>query len=316
MIPISVLRVCRVYPPAKIELLTGGLINQTFKVVGFNKKIVIQRVNPMYSISSIARQQSLQDYLRVAGLSVPKLIRILRYEQDLYRVFEFIEHDGLGYDKITPQIATCLGLALANLHKVLMNFPERLTIPHREFHNTPSFMKKLAKVAASQPEKAALVQSEIDFILQEFEALIAKVPVKIAITHGDPKIYNFLFKDNRLVGIVDWDEVSFGNVYLEIGDALRNWSLKNKTRFDSLVYKMALLAYTSKSPFHLNARIAANATKLITMELAARFLTDYFEESYFAWNSQKYTSAAEHNLKRAKDTLEYYINLQNALKEA
>lgn len=315
MIPGQVLKKFGFYSSVKIEPLYGGLINQTFKVSSKNKKLVVQRINPQYSMQNISRQQSLLDYLRAANIPAPRVMRILKFDHQTYRAFEFIEHDNLGYEKITPQIATSLGLALANLHKVLMNFPAKATIPQREFHDTPGFIKKLVKTAASQPEKAALVQEEIDFVLHEFQFLIAKVPIKTAITHGDPKIYNFLFKENRLVGIVDWDEVSFGNVYLEIGDALRNWSLKDRARFDALAYKMALLAYTSKSPFHLNPRIATNATKLITIELAARFLIDYFEESYFAWNSEKYSSAAEHNLQRAKNTLEYYANLQNALKE-
>ncbi len=49
--------------------------------------------------------------------------------------------------------------------------------------------------------------------------------------------------------------------------------------------------------------------KLITLELAARFLKDFFEDSYFNWDAKKYSSRAEHNLARTKRQIAIYKDI-------
>jgi hypothetical protein len=49
-----------------------------------------------------------------------------------------------------------------------------------------------------------------------------------------------------------------------------------------------------------------------------RFITDYFEDYYFEWDSKKYKSRKEHNLVRAKKYLSFYKNVcskKNELKK-
>jgi hypothetical protein len=38
----------------------------------------------------------------------------------------------------------------------------------------------------------------------------------------------------------------------------------------------------------------------IILELAARFLADYFNDNYFGWNPEKYDSRRAHNLARCR----------------
>jgi hypothetical protein len=40
--------------------------------------------------------------------------------------------------------------------------------------------------------------------------------------------------------------------------------------------------------------------EVISLELAARFLADALQESYFGWNRERFSSAGEHNLVRAR----------------
>jgi hypothetical protein len=41
----------------------------------------------------------------------------------------------------------------------------------------------------------------------------------------------------------------------------------------------------------------------ISLELAGRFASDALDESYFGWNSQRYSGRGEHNLVRARGQL-------------
>ena len=42
----------------------------------------------------------------------------------------------------------------------------------------------------------------------------------------------------------------------------------------------------------------------ICLELAARFLADALNESYFAWDPERFSSAADHQLARASNQLD------------
>lgn len=51
------------------------------------------------------------------------------------------------------------------------------------------------------------------------------------------------------------------------------------------------------------------AFRLLAIELAMRFLKDYFEDSYFGWNAEKFVSRSEHNLVRARGQMGLYRQL-------
>ena len=110
----------------------------------------------------------------------------------------------------------------------------------------------------------------------------------------------------------------FGHELLDIGDAFRSWCRENKTEFNLNRFNLAVKAYRSKHNLwwrgveQIGDDLIKDAVALITLELAARYLTDYFEETYFDWKRYKYRSRAEQNLTRAKRYLAYYHNMQRS----
>jgi hypothetical protein len=53
----------------------------------------------------------------------------------------------------------------------------------------------------------------------------------------------------------------------------------------------------------------------ITLELAARFLADYFNDNYFGWDPKRYKSRRAHNLARARGQIALFKDLQKKMKQ-
>jgi hypothetical protein len=47
----------------------------------------------------------------------------------------------------------------------------------------------------------------------------------------------------------------------------------------------------------------ASGIEVVCIELAARFCVDAFEDRYFGWNPERFTSRRQHNLVRARGQL-------------
>ena len=107
--------------------------------------------------------------------------------------------------------------------------------------------------------------------------------------HGDPKLENFLFDERgRAVGLIDLDTVRHGAVLWELADAIRSWAcIRNEAddiRFDADMGRAAIKAYKE---FGLSLdpaewAVLPAAIMAVSLNLARRYLTDYFEEKYFS----------------------------------
>lgn len=74
------------------------------------------------------------------------------------------------------------------------------------------------------------------------------------------------------------------------------------------IFEAAIKGYFETAPFRYSIPCIKSAMGLITLELAARYLTDYFEESYFSLKKDKYSSLAKQNLARCRRYVDYYKN--------
>ena len=130
------------------------------------------------------------------------------------------------------------------------------------------------------------------------------------LTHGDLKISNILFQQDRDHGqaLIDLDTIGYQSLAAEMGDAWRSWcnpageGNPDEARFDSEIFAASLTGWAASGPAITNREkqnLVAGIER-ICLELSARFCTDAINNSYFAEDRDRYPQKGQHNLIRAQ----------------
>ena len=301
----------------KIENLSGGIVNLTYKITTPKGKFIVQRLSKIFDERLIEDYLKLQEFLHENKFNVPKLVQnkdkghFLIDDGRIWRIFENIEHDNVS--SINEDAAFEAGKALGKFHQALSSFDHQPKFNIKDFHDARKIIKRLNLIA--EEDMNAIKYNEIkthhEFIINNIKKHYLPEDLPKTIIHGDPKFENFLFKGNKVAAMIDFDTVMLANELIDIGDALGSWCCKDGSQFDENVFNTAVEGYMKGNNVNYSIDEMKNAMALITLELAARFLIDYFEESYFEWDKENYSNAAEHNKERCKDLIEYYMNFMH-----
>jgi Ser/Thr protein kinase RdoA (MazF antagonist) len=300
--------------------LGSGLINLTWAVSAGGRDYVLQQVSPIFPPSIHDDIRAVTAHLRRRGLPTPELVatRDGRYWQAVNdRVWRLMTRvPGVSRDSLrSPDEAHAAGALLGRFHGALRDLRHSFSNPRLGVHDTA---RHLAALRAALRECAQHEQFvAVNRLAQEILALadlLAPLPVTPdRVVHGDPKINNILFAEDRAEAIclVDLDTLGHMPLPLELGDALRSWcnpagedSRGGEFSTDLLRHAMAGYAQSARD-WILPAEVAAiiPATLTIYVELAARFCADALRESYFGWDPGRFASRSVHNQVRATSQL-------------
>ena len=174
------------------------------------------------------------------------------------------------------------------------------TIP--DFHHTRKRYDRLMTVIAADPcGRLAEVTKEVAAI-REWEPLVdvllnlaAAGEIPLRVTHNDTKINNVMIdaKTDEAVCVIDLDTVMPGLALYDFGDLIRTATSPaaedepdlSKVKMQMPMFESLVQGYLDASGSFLNeAEVShlAFSGKLITLEVAIRFLTDYLEgDVYF-----------------------------------
>ena len=167
----------------------------------------------------VAFCHQLQLFLASKQFPLPHLIgtrrdnnSMLQWRHGVYELFEFIP--GQGYPQ-TLESTGDSGRVLALYHKLLEVFQSQYTPPSGSYHNAPSVEAGLKAIASGRaagglgggPEVGPLLQ----FLLDSYRHAAATVeglgieqwPKQIV--HADWHPGNMLFRENRVVAVIDYD---------------------------------------------------------------------------------------------------------------
>jgi hypothetical protein len=174
------------------------------------------------------------------------------------------------------------------------------TIPH--FHDTPLRYTNFLKVVEADPcRRGGSARAEIDFILaRESDTAVAVQALELGelplrVTHNDTKLNNVLIDDRTGEGIcvLDLDTVMPGTVLYDFGDMVRAGAATaaedepdlSKVRLDIDLFHQLAAGYTETARDFLTLPewdLLAFGGRLITLEQAIRFLTDYLQgDTYY-----------------------------------
>lgn len=298
----------------------GAKINKTYIVRTAQRKFILQQLNTVYSQELIEDQVRLQAALQGSGITIPNLVqtRSLDYyvEADgrLYRIFDYIENDGLP--EKTPELLAKTAKLLAKFHKAIKQagFVPNFTQAH--FHDTEYYYNQLILEAEADSAKLKQIKADYEFLIERLGELLGQTWPLVQTLHGDPALRNFLFKDGEPIAIIDLDTMLVKSVLYDFGDALRNWSRIKPSAFSSEFYNATCEAYLEELGVEeIDREHAFRAMELITLELACRHMLDYFQEEYFSYEPTEYASSAEYNKARFEKYLEFYNNALTAKSE-
>jgi len=248
-----------------------------------------------------------------------------------WRAYHFIG-DAVAYDR--PESARHFmeaGRAFGNFQKMLFDFPaEELydTIP--DFHNTRKrFYAFVAAVAEDKGGRVRKLEKEIDFffdrrkMMSQIVEMIERGEIPLRVTHNDTKMNNVMLDANTGKGlcVIDLDTVMAGSVLYDYGDAIRfgaSTAAEDEEDLGKIALDLDLFrAFTEGFVSQINGSLTDNemrmlplGIKVITCELAMRFLTDYIDgDLYFKVRSP------EHNLIRARAQMKLLEDIEEKYDE-
>jgi hypothetical protein len=233
-------------------------------------------------------------------------------EKNLWRAWRFIENAFFLNQIDSPAQAFEAARAFGLFQRQLASLPPpRLhdTIP--DFHHTPkrysAFEEAVARDAAG---RVGAAQAEIAFARarQSIVGLLVDAGLPERVTHNDTKCNNVLFDNDsaEAICVIDLDTVMPGLAAYDFGDMVRTMTCRAaedetdlaKVRLDLSLFDAVARGYLSSASSFLTREektSLAIAGKLITFELALRFLTDYLNgDAYFKIHREN------HNLVRAR----------------
>ena len=251
--------------------------------------------------------------------------------KEYYRVYNYIDNT-ISYNKSEKtEIVYNTGKAFGHFCKVLRDFPiNDLEETIKDFHDTKKRYDKLIETYKLNPvnrnNRAFKQISEIISREEECSVLVNllednKIPYRV--THNDTKVNNVLMDSltKEPVAVIDLDTVMKGSGLYDYGDGVRSAAsnaLEDETNLDNVYINMDMFkaytdGYLSEMAPYLNEEEIlnmANSIKIITLELAIRFLDDYLSgDTYFKTNYD------DHNLDRCKNQLKLVNDIDEKLED-
>ncbi len=328
---------------------TAGNINITYVISTTKKKYILQGINknvfknPKHVMHNIV---SITNYLRkkvvLLGGNPDRETLTVIYTKDenvlfqdengnFWRMYIYI-HNTISFNVAQNEYYFGnVGGGLGKFEKLLDKFDASNlyeTIPF--FHDTEKgFVNFLKDIDNDVCGRVKDVEREIEQILKEKDLFKItteltkgkKVPIRV--THNDTKINNFLMdKDTgKCVTVIDYDTVMPGLMMNDFGDAIRSGAnIVDEDEEDTTKIKLDLNLFQAFTRGYIGETISiiteteieylAIYCKIITLELAMRFLNDYI-------NGDKYFNCKnpQHNLIRARGQLTLANDMNNKFGE-
>ena len=327
-LPAAVARALDCYELAPVTALTPlgrGLINETYRLTTAAQQLVLQRVNPIFAPVMHQNIAAVTARLSEAGMVTPRLERsrdgalwVELDEAGVCRLMSFVP--GVSFDVAQSSAqAHAAGALVGSFHGAVEGMKHDFVGLRSGVHDLQAHLGKLRGALTGCGdhrfyEQVAELGRGIETAARELPPIEALEP---QIGHGDLKLNNILFAgarppdSERPLCLIDLD--TLGPVVLahELGDMWRSWCNSagedaTEAGFDMDVFAASWRGYCEglgRVVDEQQRRSLLVGVEHICLELSARFAADALEESYFGFDSSRYTTAGEHNLVRARGQL-------------
>ncbi len=320
---------------ASIESLEGGLVNRTYRVDASAGQFILQWVNPVFADEIHGNIRAVTRAVRDAGLATPELLDtdagpvLARDGGDRWRLWTFLPGRSFSTFEHAHR-ASSAGLLVGRFHAAMANLRHEFVGMREGVHDTPRHLQRLDAALALSPGHR--LEREVQGLARELlasHATLAPLPeLPPMVGHGDLKLDNLRFdaSGENAYALLDLDTVGPLALAHELGDMWRSWCNRagedgphaTEQSIDHEVLAASMRGYREglgRSLSTAERDAISRGPTWISLELAARFLTDAIEERYFGWDSSKFPARGEHNLARASRQLALHLAFRKRAKE-
>ncbi|MEC9376276.1 MAG: phosphotransferase [Pseudomonadota bacterium] len=319
---------------AKIEQFGSGLINDTFLVcLEDGHQFILQGLNPIFDPEINIDIDRLTRHLSESGMITKRILSTkdnklwVNVDNQNWRLSSYVS--GVCIDLLeTQEQAEAAGDLLGRFHYKIKDLKLNLHTSRLGVHDTELHLSLLEKALQRHSNHRYIDQIRplADAIFYEADNLPRLPDLPDRLVHGDPKISNLVFSemDGSGVCMIDLDTLTYMPLALEMGDAFRSWCNPHGEDYDNSDFRLdffetAINSYakiTRSFLQELEWRSFVLGTRIIMVELAARFTTDALNESYFGWNPNLFEDRSKHNQVRAKGQLKLERSFTKQMDEA
>ncbi len=316
-----------------------GQINYTFLITTDNERqYILQRINTHVFKKPVELMQNViavTEHIRSKVSDPSQALHFIKaldgkyyYRDERRRYWRCYEFVG-GFCLEAPQSEADFyesAVAFGRFQDQLSDFPAETlheTIPN--FHNTPDRYRKL-RIAMDEDacDRLQYVQKELDFIMdREQEAgtiqrMLESGELPLRVTHNDTKLNNVLLdmKTRKALCVLDLDTVMPGSSLFDFGDSIRFGAATapedvqelSRMSLDLRLFEVYTRGYLQgcHSLTRKEIELLPLGAKVITLELAVRFLTDYLESDHYFK-----TQYPDHNLVRTRAQLKLVEDMED-----
>ena len=235
--------------------------------------------------------------------------------ENVWRAYVFIT-DAFAYDTTDAAAFREVGRGFGNFQKLLIDYPaDQLFESIPNFHNTyKRFFQLMRAIDENKAGRVREVKEEIEFFFEHRKMLCSIVELiengalPLRVTHNDTKSNNVMLDKStgKAICVIDLDTVMPGSVLYDYGDAIRfgaNTAAEDEPDISKIsldldkarAFTEGFMAETNGFLTEAELRRLPLGIKVLTGELAMRFLTDYLDgDLYFK------IDYPEHNLVRTR----------------
>lgn len=225
----------------------GGVPNVTYRVISPEAKLAVRICNHGYtSIEHLKSEVQLLEYLQQCGFAespVPVKGKDGEYIQNWhgYRVFAMQLIEGIPGDRVTISSRIChdVGRVIANMGKFLLGFQKN--IPEGE-----TYIDRGMRLLNLLPETSRIMgwNIDIDKIIDQWKTACSTLKsfnntINYSVIHTDVWPPNILCKDEKVVGVVDFDDWAYGPILMDLSASLVEFPWFNCMDFnDDLAFEL------------------------------------------------------------------------------
>ena len=314
-----------------VQPVRQGKVNATFRVTTGSGTFILQRLKPPLNEKTVLDGLALTEHLISKGFPAPRFLVSPKGEpfvkdgNDVYRLMTLLT--GRTLDAMRDAgVGYAAGVLVGRLHRALADFHYTPVFRFEGLHDATFALSRLRDLVLSNPEKAEQVKPMVKRLAEEIPRLVLPAGLPKRCIHGDLKYTNILFDDSgRAVGLLDFDTIMISTLPMELGDAFRSWCTRKYPVqgvrdpgsgggpfFDESMFRSGWLGYLSARPpvTHEEKEWIVTGIKAVLLELGCRYLIDYFEDRYFAWDRKRFPDRPTHNLFRARRQLAVFDDVE------